>query len=297
MRIPSTKDIPAIKKVPTKIIPTTENIITLFKKHYKFKKSELQNIEWYLVAENKKLTEKFFDKFKDEFNYSIYPIIKNKILSINYILKNLKYFDSYQATLLQTYSFSEQDITKNFKFFGLQYEYLLLTQKLSKRFIEKHISLNINDTYHLIKNLKLRFNVSNFLLSKFPNINVESIEWSILSNKMIKLGMAYDAQHHSNPELFDNWAKGGFCPYYGNTNVRKIHFPQQKKLWDPKLKTIKLPTKEKMFEMFFNDTREQIRRRQLIKKQEIRQQQEIRKQLKKEITKNDKRNKRVINCY
>lgn len=271
--------IPAIKKIPTKIIPTTENIITLFKKHYKFKKSELRNIHWHLVAQNKKLTEKFFDKFKNKFRYYLYPIIKNKILSIEYILKNLKYFDSHQATLLKTYSFKEQDIAKNFKFFGFWYEILLSTQKLSKQFIEKHISLNITDAYALIENLKLRFNVYNFLLSKFLDINVESAGWSILSNKMIKLGMAYDAQHHSNPELFDEWAKGGNCPYYENVNIRKIHFPQQKKLWDPKLKTIKLPTKEKMFEMFFNDTREQIRRRLQIRKQEIRQQQEIRKQL------------------
>lgn len=59
--------------------------------------------------------------------------------------------------------------------------------------------------------------------------------WGELSEKLTVELMRYDAANHPDPSTFDDWAKGGGCPY-GNVNwQRSANFREKRELWEPGL--------------------------------------------------------------
>ena len=53
-----------------------------------------------------------------------------------------------------------------------------------------------------------------------------------LPNTTLEL-MRRDAQFHPNPEKFDEWAKGGPCPYSNCICQRVYHFEHDATIWQP----------------------------------------------------------------
>jgi len=45
--------------------------------------------------------------------------------------------------------------------------------------------------------------------------------------------MRFDAANHPKPELFDDWANGGDCPYDSIKWQQCANFQERKDLWSP----------------------------------------------------------------
>ena len=57
--------------------------------------------------------------------------------------------------------------------------------------------------------------------------------WSDVSDVLCVNLMVYDSACHPDRNAFDDWAKGGACPY-GNIRVdRAANFTEKRSLWDP----------------------------------------------------------------
>ena len=55
--------------------------------------------------------------------------------------------------------------------------------------------------------------------------------WGEVSNELCVELMRYDANNHPNPKKFDEWRRGGPCPY-NNVKIQRVaHFIEQKTLW------------------------------------------------------------------
>ncbi len=75
--------------------------------------------------------------------------------------------------------------------------------------------------------------------------------WNCVSDELCKKLMAYDAQNHPNPELFNVWKKTGTCPYSNCKVTRVCNFIQSKNLWDSTLLNLpKFSSYELMLELF-----------------------------------------------
>lgn len=62
------------------------------------------------------------------------------------------------------------------------------------------------------------------------------VHWRNLSDELTSLCIAYDQSLHPNPERFEEWAKGGRCPYDGGySKYRAIWFQERKECWSPEL--------------------------------------------------------------
>lgn len=64
--------------------------------------------------------------------------------------------------------------------------------------------------------------------------------WGYVSDKLCKKLMAFDAQNHPKPELFNKWKETGDCPYVNCGVERVCNFEQRRELWEPEL--LDLPT-------------------------------------------------------
>jgi hypothetical protein len=57
--------------------------------------------------------------------------------------------------------------------------------------------------------------------------------WFSVSAKLTLELMRYDASNHPEPAKFDDWAKGGRCPYSGIRWQRCANFQENRELWKP----------------------------------------------------------------
>ena len=57
--------------------------------------------------------------------------------------------------------------------------------------------------------------------------------WERVSAKLTLELMRYDASNHPEPAKFDDWAKGGRCPYSGIRWQRCANFQENRELWKP----------------------------------------------------------------
>ena len=57
--------------------------------------------------------------------------------------------------------------------------------------------------------------------------------WYQVSAELTLKLMRYDAANHPEPEKFDEWAKGGDCPYYDVKWQRCANFEENRELWKP----------------------------------------------------------------
>ena len=74
---------------------------------------------------------------------------------------------------------------------------------------------------------------------QFPSIRLlSSMALLKISDKIILELMRLDADAHPKPELFDEWAKGGACPY--QNEERWWFMPEKKEVWKPGKPTMKL---------------------------------------------------------
>ena len=68
----------------------------------------------------------------------------------------------------------------------------------------------------------------------FPSPTIVLLaNWGTLSADTTKLLMRLDASAHPSPELFDDWATGGKCPYSDCRFQRVANFNENKLLWSP----------------------------------------------------------------
>jgi len=86
-----------------------------------------------------------------------------------------------------------------------------------------------------------RANISRANLSR-ANLKNAHLDPSILSSNLSYIDlpdnvtielMRRDAWCHENPIKFDEWAKGGPCPYDGSKISRKHFFVEKRELWQP----------------------------------------------------------------
>lgn len=71
---------------------------------------------------------------------------------------------------------------------------------------------------------------------QFPSIRLlSSIPLGILSDGLMIELMRRDAYAHPHPERFDEWAKGGQCPYQNEEYFWNFDYEAAKKLWKPGL--------------------------------------------------------------
>ena len=56
-------------------------------------------------------------------------------------------------------------------------------------------------------------------------------DWGEVSDKLCTKLMRYDASNHPEPSKFDDWAKGGECPYTDSHWERAANFKEKKELW------------------------------------------------------------------
>lgn len=56
--------------------------------------------------------------------------------------------------------------------------------------------------------------------------------WEEVSDNLCRELMRYDAANHPDPKKFDEWAKGGSCPYSGGFQ-RAANFKEERGLWKP----------------------------------------------------------------
>jgi len=57
--------------------------------------------------------------------------------------------------------------------------------------------------------------------------------WEMVSAELTLKLMRYDAANHPEPSKFDEWAKGGNCPYADVKWQRCANFQENRKLWKP----------------------------------------------------------------
>ena len=75
--------------------------------------------------------------------------------------------------------------------------------------------------------------------AQFPSIAILSrLPLRNVSDETILELMRWDAQAHPKPELFDEWAKGGKCPY--QHEERWWLMPEKRDVWQPGEPTIRL---------------------------------------------------------
>jgi hypothetical protein len=55
--------------------------------------------------------------------------------------------------------------------------------------------------------------------------------WREVSDSLCADLMMYDASCHSDIKKFDDWAKGGPCPYRGTKIQRACNFSEKRELW------------------------------------------------------------------
>jgi len=55
--------------------------------------------------------------------------------------------------------------------------------------------------------------------------------WGTVSDELCLELMRYDASNHPHPEKFDEWAKGGKCPYDNEQFQRCANFQEKRELW------------------------------------------------------------------
>ena len=73
---------------------------------------------------------------------------------------------------------------------------------------------------------------ANLEFSRFPSIRlISSIQLSLISNNLALELMRRDADGHPYPEKFDEWAKGGDCPY--QNEERFWLFNEKREAWKP----------------------------------------------------------------
>lgn len=247
-------------------IVTSQNIISLYKQKYKFKQSQLENINWHALIYNlfNRLPKGFYLKFERYLNIYRRELLESNLIpkyDVEILITKLniqnKLSEYDLESVLESFCLSSKSL-KKIVLFAIKNksnrlkDMMISYQKITINLFEK-LNIEHKDFRYLFANKKLKFNLYNFLIKKFPNTTVTEISWyNLLSCKMIKLGMAYDAQHHPCPKSFDHWKLRGRCPYTIG-GKRTLFFSESKKLWEPKLKTIKLPSERKMFEMFLKD--------------------------------------------
>jgi len=74
----------------------------------------------------------------------------------------------------------------------------------------------------------------------FPSVRLlSSIPLGVLSEELTVELMRRDAEAHPYPELFDEWANGGQCPY--QNEERLWHFEEKRNLWRPGPPTMRTP--------------------------------------------------------
>jgi len=57
--------------------------------------------------------------------------------------------------------------------------------------------------------------------------------WEMVSAELTLKLMRYDAANHPEPSKFDEWAKGGNCPYADVKWQRCANFQENRELWKP----------------------------------------------------------------
>ena len=57
--------------------------------------------------------------------------------------------------------------------------------------------------------------------------------WFSVSAELTVELMRYDASNHPEPSKFDDWAKGGNCPYSYIHWQRCANFQEQREVWKP----------------------------------------------------------------
>jgi len=57
--------------------------------------------------------------------------------------------------------------------------------------------------------------------------------WEMVSAELTLKLMRYDAANHPEPSKFDEWAKGGNCPYADVKWQRCANFQENRELWEP----------------------------------------------------------------
>jgi len=73
---------------------------------------------------------------------------------------------------------------------------------------------------------------ANLEFFRFPSIRlISSIQLSLISNNLALELMRRDADGHPYPEKFDEWAKGGDCPY--QNEERFWLFNEKREAWKP----------------------------------------------------------------
>ena len=66
-----------------------------------------------------------------------------------------------------------------------------------------------------------------------PPTVILTCSWGSVSDKLTIELMRYDASNHPEPKKFDEWAKGGGCPYSGHGFERCANFQEKRELWKP----------------------------------------------------------------
>ncbi|HUC89781.1 MAG TPA: pentapeptide repeat-containing protein [Patescibacteria group bacterium] len=65
-----------------------------------------------------------------------------------------------------------------------------------------------------------------------PTMLLLAVWYSVSAQLTLDL-MRYDASNHPDPSKFDDWAKGGACPYSDIRWQRCANFEEDRKLWKP----------------------------------------------------------------
>ena len=69
--------------------------------------------------------------------------------------------------------------------------------------------------------------------TKFNPTQILLAEWGELSDETTLALMRLNASAHPHPEKFDEWAKGGRCPYSNERVQRIANFIEKIELWSP----------------------------------------------------------------
>lgn len=88
-----------------------------------------------------------------------------------------------------------------------------------------------------LRNTDLRY--ANLLSAKLHGAELPAptmvllANWGYLPTTLTLELMRYDASCHPQPEVFDEWAQGGPCPYEVCAVQRAAHFVEKRQLWLP----------------------------------------------------------------
>ena len=74
---------------------------------------------------------------------------------------------------------------------------------------------------------------ANLTGAKFDPTSLLKSQWGELSDETTLALMRLDASAHPHPEKFDEWAKGGMCPYSNEIVRRIVNFKTKRELWSP----------------------------------------------------------------